>query len=261
MVKRTSFGRVFFLPLLLSAMTFSAHAQGETDNFCALDGTDLLAVLDGSWTIHQGVGTVLGFSNMRGLGLQLPPPRPASVIFRYDAKRGIVDVESATQPDGIIMFPAEPAQQDQASQRIGEPPSTNASSSGCDWSALPTLIGTNVYVEWDVHHLAVLLDPRSRTCSSIESHIEEIFGPGPAKVYDDPYMNEIAAKNRANSQRYYNEHCRDREEPLPSGASFDMEMTLIVRFLDANSGSGTLYFEGKTEKAKFRASAPITLTR
>ena len=44
-------------------------------------------------------------------------------------------------------------------------------------------------------------------------------------------------------------------------ADLEMQMTLVLRFTSANSGVGTVYYEGKTDRSAFRASAPVQISR
>lgn len=252
--------RIVALTVLVGVMAMPAHAQQEaseepTGAFCALAGLDLLAALDGSWTIHQEQGK----AHAGMMTIQLPPPPPTPVTFAFNPQTRVVDVRSANLADEMIMFPVSPVQQAAADELIGEPPAGNPSGPVCAWLAAPTLIGTNVYVGWNFEQwLFVTPGPKS-TCGQIE---ETMASPPPKEEdYEDPTIFEIAQKNYSNSKAFYYEYCQDELKELPGGGTLEMEMTLVLRFTSANSGAGTVYYTGQTDKAKFAASAPVTITR
>lgn len=222
--------------------------------FCALAGLDLLAALDGSWVIHQGPGT----AHAGMMKVPLPAPPPAQVTFRYDPEERLIDVQGVDQADGMIMFATAPVQQAAADLLIGEAPEAKPTGPVCDWLETPTIIGTNQYVAWSREHWIFMLPGPGTTCQQIEEKMGQ-----PEPVYEDSALAAIAAKNKANNEAYYAEFCNDPNEPqqLPGGGTMEMEMTLVLRFTSQNAGAGMVYFSGRTDKARFAATAPVTITR
>ncbi len=240
---------------LLAVAAAPADARQDTQPhgaFCALAGLDLLAALDGTWTINQGPGT----AHAGMMTLQLPAPPPAQVRFAFDAGERMIDVQGVDQADGMIMFATAPVQQAAADFLIGGPPEGDPTAPVCAWLETPTIIGTNQYVAWSREHWIFLQPGPGSTCDQIEERMGQ-----PAPVYEDEATARIAERNRVNNEVYYREFCTDRLRELPDGGTMEMEMTLVLRFTSQNAGSGMVYFWGRTDKARFAASAPVTITR
>ncbi len=140
---------VCILSLLLSAGALASPALAQQaggdsgDDFCALAATDLLAALDGSWTVNHGGGTAVGETEDGIIAIPFPSPPAGKIIFKYAPDRGVIDARS---PDGfhhMLVLPTPDKQEPAASLIVGEPPAGETSTAGCDWYALPTLIGSN----------------------------------------------------------------------------------------------------------------------
>ena len=235
-----------FSVLFIIGAAFPAHAQQSSGNtgsgFCALAGTDLLSALDGSWTIQQGAGLAAGQHNGRAITIPLPPPPVASVNFTYDAQQRVIDVESADLAEKMIMFPSAPAQQNQASQLLGAQTAGNAaaSGSGCDWYSLPIMIGTNHYVSKSVNYVHYYSNHAANCAPGATG-----WGLG-GTFYSAEFDKNMTME----------EYCTS----TPPGR-FDMEMTIVLRFTNSQSGSGSVHYTGKQDGVNFAASARVTLTR
>lgn len=165
-----------------------------------------------------------GVANAAGMSIPLPPHPPVAVRFDYNAEQSVVHIVSADLADGIDMFPTAEQQSASAAAVLAD---QSAPASPCDWYALPTLIGTNAY----------------------------FFVQGPH------FTNEpmAAAMSICIIYGYF---C-DIEIPptYDPGGSAAMEMTLVLRFASADSGSGIVVFSGEQDGYSFRASAPVQLSR
>jgi hypothetical protein len=257
----TLIGSIAAFPVLVGLMAIPAQArqaEGEpTGAFCALAGLDLLAALDGSWTIRQGPGQ----AQAGVMTIPLPAPPPAPVTFKFDPQRRLVDVRSADLADGMIMFPAAPVQQAAADQLIGKPPTGNPTGPVCAWLTSPTLIGTNVYFALDKWTFFKEPAEVKWKCGEFLAAVRDPDGPEAVRLLallilagspDDKKSFNYSA------QWYLDTHCG---EASPRVSAFEMEMTLVLRFLSKNSAAGMVYFEGKTDQARFRASAPVRFSR
>ena len=252
---RTQLRQVTILPLLVAVVAVPARGQqpagGPASAFCALTGSELLAALNGSWTIYQAAG----HARAGIMTVPLPAQRPATVTFAFDSLAGMINVQGVNVDGEMDMFPVAPLQQAQADQLIGEKPASKGPEPVCEWGDVPTLIGTNFYLAWESINVILTREWREELCKSIEKKMAD------PPQYEDPATAAVAAKNRENEKKYHEQYCNKEEKKLPSGADLEMEMTLVLRFTSPNSGAGTLYFEGETNKSRFRASAPVTISR
>lgn len=238
-----TFKQFLLLSLFIIAHASVGQAQQQSDSgtksFCTLTATDLLAVLNGSWTIQQGSGTATGRTSAGAITIPLPPPSPTSVNFKYDSAKGVVEITSADLAEGMVMFPAAEQQQGEATQLLGAKSAGTASA--CTWSSLPTLIGTNFYSAFGKEFYAM-----ADSLSFCENFRKKMEAKNAGPYYSRPDVKE-----------WYKKHCSDKQLPSP----FEMEMTMVLRFSSANHGSGTVYFKGKDEMSTFNSSAPVTFTR
>jgi hypothetical protein len=238
----TLVGRCVTFSMLGCALAVPARAQNAADPagaFCALAGLDLLAALDGSWTIRQEKGT----AQAGMMTIPLPAPPPTQVTFRFDPPRRVINVLSKSLADDIIMFPAAPIQQDDAARLVGDSPPDNPTVPVCAWLEAPTIIGTNVYFLME-DDFVLLLNPHI-TAEECDRYQEAIG--------DSATHHAV----RPGYQKIWDMNCR---KP-PIEPNLDMAMTLALRFTSANSGAGMVYFTGKTDRSAFRASAPVRLSR
>lgn len=243
MRNRTRVGRIVALPILVGVMAFPARAQQgtvqPTGAFCAFAGLDLLAALDGSWTIHQGAGK----AQAGNMSIPLPSPRPTPVTFKFDPARHVIDVQSKDLANEIIMFPAAPIQQDDAARLVGDSPPDNPTVPVCAWIDAPTVIGTNVYFFME-HDWLLLMNP----------HITAKECDGYQEAIGDPATHHAL---RPGYQKIWDMNCR---KP-PIEPHLDMAVTLALRFTSPNSGAGMVYYSGKTDRSRFIASAPVKISR
>lgn len=237
----------FVLILWASATAANAQAPSGGRDFCATAPADLLVAIDGSWTLQQGL-TRMTVADL-GMTIPLRPQRPVGVRLNYDGERRVVNVVAADLSDGIIMFPASPGQERLAAMMIA--PASANTAGGCDWYALPTLFGTNVYTEASVTHV---YDAKSQAvCRQhvYEAATEAVLGP--YDPVDNPYGKTESALATSLS-----ESVCDGDRPQ---GRFKMEMTLVLRFSSPNQGSGMLYFDGEQDGHQVSAVAPVTLRR
>jgi hypothetical protein len=222
-------GRIFAFLIIFCASATMAHAQdasSDGSDFCAIAPDDLLVVLDGSWTLRQGPPTT-----MPGTPVPLPAPPPVGVIFNYEPAQHLVHVVSADLTEGIALFPSAPTQRARADALIAQGPPGSAPV-GCDWGSLPTIIGTNYYTGWDTGERVSMSGP---FCSPLW---DNLLGE---------YVGGVVCTNARPSQRV--------EGPL------NLEMTLVLRFSNANHGAGMVYFEGHQGGRWFGAMAPVEISR
>lgn len=178
----------------------------------------MLVALDGAWNLRQGPGAAY----VAGTAIPLPAHAPVAVRFNYDSAQRLVHIVSADLANGIHMFPTATQQSAGAAAALADQP---AFSSSCDWYALPTLIGTNVY-----HFVE-------------EAHFER-FAAADALclLLGSMFCFEVPPSHHP-------------------GGEVDMQMTLILRFTSANSGSGVVIFSGDHEGYRFAAQAPVQISR
>jgi hypothetical protein len=211
--------------------------------YCESPGADLLASLEGSWSLQQQRGVAWGKTDKGSIGIPLPGHDPAPVVFEYLPELGVMHVQSADLAEEMTMFPATSEQEDAAETLIGAGAGETGGTSGpeCDWYDAPLFIGTNFYsgYEVDTQDFGRWLP----TCVLMSLLVYNV-DPG---------------------------SCRGLQ--TPSELELEMEMTLVLRFSDAGNASGMIYFEGtgkETEysagmptetSSEFRAGAPVTLSR
>lgn len=252
-MRNAIFGRIAALPLFVGMFGSAAHAQASsepTSAFCAFAGLDLLQALDGTWTIRQGRGQ----ARAGIMTVPLPSPPATTVTFRFDLQRRLINVRGANLEDEMVLFATAPMQQQAANGLVGEPPTLNRTAPVCEWLSAPTLIGTNGYFFLDGEAFAIM---QSRTtpayCQAIKDGID-----GKSNAYLAADANGSEPQPKAKLQKFWDLNCR---QPPIEPDHVDMDMTLVLRFTSANSGSGMLYFQGGTNQSKFRASAPVTISR
>lgn len=222
---------------LLVAVAGPAGAQNPdvsgTDPFCGLTGSELLASLDGGWTLHQGPREIL-----YPIPHTLPPPPPIAIRFAYDAEEGVVNADAADLSDGIIMYPAGGPTLGVTEDYI-EVASEVAIDSGCEWSSSPILIGTNSYFSLGSEYVAWMMT--QDYCELARANFEAHGGESWA------------------TERYRETYRCDR--PEPQREDFEMEMTLLLRFQTPGFGAGMVFFEGEADGVGFGARSTVTISR
>jgi hypothetical protein len=242
----------------LASPAYAQQAGGDSgDGFCTLAATDLLAALDGSWTVDHGAGWAVGGTTQGLASIPFPSPPAGTIIFKYDPLRGVIDARS---PDGevhMLVFPTAEMQEPAANAVVGEPPEGEGSTSSCDWYALPTLTGTNHFYASTVN-VENILERRSGFLHTLML-CENQDDPGLDFEKTYPPITEEVCKEY--EERLEEELAGPGQEPIRGTEDFEMAMTLVVRFTSTNSASGSLYFEGSMDEAQFRAFTPVTLSR
>jgi hypothetical protein len=250
--------RILSALILVGATAVSASAQqpsGGGGDFCALTGTDLLAALDGSWTVTNKAGTAVAREPTHGGIIAFPYPAgpPGTIIFKYDPERRVID---ATDPDKEVEMVLVPTGGDLGDLKpvtdalVGARPADWAA---CDWSTVPTVMGGSGWYAYSVTRPG---DFYGELAAELIYNCEtyQHFGlPELSKNCDQDLLRE------------------NLEGPylLPGGSSrfdvrredFEMSMTLFLRFSSANSASGSLFFEGSQDGSTFKAYTPVTLSR
>lgn len=212
--------------------------------FCESSGAELLPALEGSWNLDQGGGLVWASTDDGSITMPLAGHDPAPVVLEYLPQRAVMYVQSVDQEGDMDLFPAAEAQVVAAGPLIdpGGEEDTAPSTPGCDWTESPLVIGTNYYSGEE----EVTADEATEWLPSCA--ILSLVVP-----YFDP------------------DWCRRTRDP--SRSSFEMEMTLVLRFSGPGHASGMLYFEGSADRTEFgggvptetssvfRAAAPVQLSR
>lgn len=225
--------------LVLASSGFAAPrdnaATDGDDGFCTMAPSELLAALDGTWSLKQGAGAALGESNRGVAGVPLPPHGAQPLGFKYDPQRGVAVLSGQDTPDQMILFPVASAQAEQAARAFarGDAAKARAASTHCNPDSLRIFVGTNSYaLDRDAAQHRGGSSEAAYFCSMLG-----MTGIPPAPV------------QRACSPR------------TTEAAHGQMTMTLLVRFQSANAGSGMLYFQGEMEGSHFGAAAPVQLSR
>jgi len=135
----------------MAATAFALHAglsfaqtSGDAADLCATSPAELLAALDGTWTLNQGPGWAAAGGG--AIGTPLPAHPPQQIQIALDPNLGL-PVLSA-QGQHMMMVPAEPEPvAEHIDSVIEETGSAGAQSNAtdCDWYGLPPIIGTNMY--------------------------------------------------------------------------------------------------------------------
>jgi hypothetical protein len=240
--------------VLVLAAGFVAAQDAPTggEGFCATAPPELLAALDGSWSLEQGPGLAVG-----GWPIPLPAHPPVAMRLEYDAEGGFAILSGQGQQ--MLMVPVVT---EIVSDVLGDWfPHFEGSTEGmeaCDWYALPTLIGSNVYAlsgaipaEWarvlgesnaSIEYAVAIL------CVADRSYI---FGV--ARDIDETDVHPIADGAPDGST-----NCEDRGTRSLQG---DMSMTISLKFDSPSSARGMLTFVGESDGYSFAAWAPITMFR
>jgi hypothetical protein len=198
---------------------------GAGTAFCDFDGEQLVRSLEGSWTLDQGPGAII-----YPIPQPLPDQDPVGVRFTWNAEEEVMDAVAADLSDEMILFPAIGEDREAAEEMI-DVGADGAIGEGCAWSTTPVLIGTNWYF-----HGAMGISVRARW----------------ERFCSDPRNAEWVGPQCDTSDR-------------PPEPTFEMEMTLMLRFQTPNYGAGAVFFQGAGEvegsSYGFGAQAPVTISR
>ena len=240
---------------LLSLFLAGGIAQAQSaDEFCATAPTDLLSALDGAWTLTHGPGV-----SMTGMGTHaFPAPEPTTLQFQYLPNYGFGELSGDGQ--SMLMFPA--GGQATAAYIDGvisqsSLQNVQPNSAGCDWYALPSLVGTNSYV----------LEGNGNTSIDLEDLRGMMFDGdltiwfcANTPTYD--FFEDIDNEDSFAAAGVDDEECRARS---PQSGQGDMSMTLFLKFDSPSSASGVASFSGDMragrQRIRFAAETPVWMTR
>lgn len=259
-----------------------AAAQGSDDPFCALAPFQMLAALDGTWSLTQEAGVAVG------AGRRIPlPPNTQTFTIEFDPTIGIADLKGGSPPQTLALFPTNLTAVEEIIWfviDIGEDDDGNQTErnlletqlnagSGCDFYSLPIMLGFNTYALTQpaeglgAYSLEVAVGGNYATLcfsrSEVESNIDnlregdlrrgvEVSGESAGEV-TGAYFVETDQRD-IESRRACN---LDVPPPTPG----TMVMSLVMKFHSANQGTGILQFEGEQGGHKFFARAPVTMSR
>lgn len=239
----------FVLVLAASFAAAQDSASGGGD-FCAIAPQELLVALDGSWSLEQGAGLAVG-----GVPIPLPAHPPVAMRLEYDAEGGFAILGGQGQQ--MVMVPVVT---ETASAVLGDWFEHFATATegmdACEWYALPTLVGSNVYalkgttqtgsLQWFDDSGAVM-----------EYNMGAVFCVGDHAYFlllqSGPEGKVLVPGEDTDGSR-----CADTDVIRSAG---DMSMTISLKFDSPSSARGMLTFMGESDGYSFAAWAPITMTR
>lgn len=254
-----------FLIGLSLVLSFSTSVAAQED-FCAAAPQDLLAAINGNWSVKQGVGVMAS-----GAGaFPLPSQPPIAVTFQYDPESRLVNVSGSGPAEKMVMFPTVQEAVPQIDEFLIEAEKEGflGIGEGCDWYGLPLMVGTNTY-SLDSSNDPLIKGSEAIIFASLLSGVTVGFcemaymwSPFAILVGEDPNTDILEGRTDK-----YGTPCDEamREGTLLGQAEIvhpgTMNMTMLVKFQTPNSGGGTLIFEGEKGGFRFAAKANITLTR
>lgn len=267
--------RLGILLLMVIVTPKPAEAQQSEDAFCASAPDELLAAIEGDWSLTQGAGFfVVGPQTM-----PLPSHPPKAISITYDPTDFHATV---TAPDGRMILI--PTAEDSVTADVPYLNDKDAEKflgigAGCDHYALPLMLGANVYslnraqgayrIVW-----LVLGEVSVPFCSGADASKfteeywrdtgeELVIQPGPDPT--EPLHKGIGVGSTdirdTPDSAWFPCPFKDSLNSIPEAAEGEMTMTLIVKFRTPDFATGLLQFHGQMEGHKFAAKAPVTLSR
>ena len=241
MIKRSATVLLLLLLVVPAGFVVAQASASSGEEFCATAPQDLLAALDGSWTLTQGPGLAIG-----GLPIPLPGHPPVAVGLEYISEAGFAIMTA--QGQDLIMWPEAT---ENASNLLGDLNQYLVTSTegmdACDWDALPTLVGTNLYA---LSFNLVRRSPTMRTVAFGFCRHGERW-----EYYFDGLTIDVEQTVQQCSGCFV--PCNIPIGNVPAG----MTMTVALKFDSPSSARGMLSFEGKSGPFPFAAWAPITMAR
>lgn len=242
--------RLILAGITACALSTPALAEAAPADFCASAPAEMLAALDGTWTLKQGAGaataaspTGIAASPIGGMTIPLPPHKPQRFTLKFDPALGHSELSGEGQK--MAMISADAKALDKVSRHLDSDDVSRmvAKGQGCEWYSLPIMVGSKMY-KLQAH------DPGSKEADWW------MYLPFPGKPMLVCLRNDgIAAIDFGGPERV----CETPPHLLDGKG--DMKMSLVMKFQSARSGSGVLVFEGKSGKSRFAAIAPITMSR
>ncbi len=240
----------FLLPSLLSLSILWPAIIFADDSFCSQSPRDILASLDGTWTLKQGSGFAVAAGpsgNMAfpigGMAIPLPPHAPQKVLLRFDASKHFATLSGAEEDMAMIATTEADLSAVSKYLRSEKISKLLDKGSGCNWDSLPMIIGSSDYV----------LDTGLRIHYMRLNKVPLLSG----KVLCLDERGMITGVK--DEDRWDIDPCK--KIPRVKVKTSEMKMTVILKFQTPNKGSGVLLFEGEQEGYKFSATAPLSMNR
>jgi hypothetical protein len=244
------------LALGIACLSAPAHAQQHGDDpFCASAPLEMLAALEGPWTLRQGAG----FAAAGAMVLPLPAHPPQTVVLDYDEGAWYATL-TGMAGERMVMFPTDENQIEAVVKYLTEADAANLLEigAGCDWYSLPLMLGSNSYslnraggqpgtMRLDIANISDGTLTHLSVC--IPMH-----GPEDNDVVYQVGNNRVGAA--------MNDCALDDDHPsLLQAGEGQLLMNLLVKFQSTESASGIVIFEGVMNGQRFGAKAPVTLSR
>jgi hypothetical protein len=243
---------LFLLFVMPAGLVVAQTPAASAAEFCASAPHELLTALDGSWTLTQGPGLAIG-----GLPIPLPAHPPVPVTLEYILEGGHAILNAQGQ-DMLMM----PTTTEDASELLGELNQYLVTSTegmdACDWYALPTLVGTNLY-DLSFNLVTPVMDPDPVSiyfCINGTTHGYGVVDFREVTIGDQVENVPVLDRFRPEDQGGLIP-CNIPIGTLPAG----MTMTVALKFDSPSSARGMLTFEGASGPFPFAAWAPITMAR
>lgn len=242
-----------FVLVLTASLAVAQDPPSGGGDFCAIAPQALLVALDGSWSMEQGPGFAIG-----GVPIPLPAHPPVAMRLEYVADGGYAILSGQGQQMAMV-----PMVTETATEVLGDWSEHFVSSTegmeACDWYALPTLMGSNVYALRGAipPDMATVLGEYSSSTDSFAVGIFACVG-GRTPVFIAGGTSEGVGYGQADEVLDYSRFCGDKGMRSTQG---DMSMTISLKFDSPSSARGMLTFSGEYDGYPFAAWAPITLFR
>lgn len=260
--------RTFFLLIVLFlGAAVQAHAQSG-DEDCPTAPTDLLAGLDGTWSVQQGAGVMI----VPVMGaMPLPAHAPLRLTMAHDPATGTSQLTGSGPDEQLIMIATHESLVPQIRELVSAADKEDLlnTGEGCDWHALPLMVGTRTYsldapassetgtvialaLPEGSPESAPMFAPVACLTSRDKQGIVDFLGERSQAAFGS--LGRIAS-----SGKLYVQHDADcNASPASSG---DMTMTLLVKFQTPSSGTGMVIFEVNQNGTPAIAKAPVTMSR
>ena len=250
------------------ATPIPARAAPAPDGFCGSSPQEMLAALDGTWNLTQGKGFATAGPPQMSFVVPLPAHPAQPLTITYDPAAGVATATGAAPGETMIMVPATQAGAAAVVGIIGQEDIEDylEIGTGCDWDAIPIMIGTNIYS----------LDSITNGPDAGPNHFYGSFGgygfdyctAGDVGEIDQALVfghnSDIPVAPTLDSD--YESVC-DPDDPelngpaVPEVSEGQMSMSLAVKFQSPTSGTGILLFKGTKDGYPFSAKAPVSFSR
>lgn len=258
--------------LLSLAAAAPVHAQIDADE-CPTAPRDLLAGLDGVWSVKQGAGVMI----VPVMGaMPLPPHAPLRLTMAYDPGSGTSQLTGSGPGEQLIMFPTHESLIPQIQEMVSEADKAGLLNIGdsCDWYGLPLMVGTNTYslsaaaTSETGTAIALALPEGLPTSAPMSVPLTCLTGQDKQGITAFLQANKPAkfgavavgaVASLASSGTLYVQH--DAKCNVTPESSGDLSMTLLVKFQTPTAATGMLIFEISQNGLQAIAKAPVTMSR